>query len=93
MRKNLSLKIFQDLITRGKSLPPISTSRIFDDIATLPFSSGTTGLPKGVMLTHRNLVSNIMMCQSCLSDSFSPTTSILILFNKLLIFNVICVLI
>ena len=26
------------------------------DVATLPFSSGTTGLPKGVMLTHKNLV-------------------------------------
>jgi acyl-CoA synthetase (AMP-forming)/AMP-acid ligase II len=26
------------------------------DIAVLPYSSGTTGLPKGVMLTHRNLV-------------------------------------
>lgn len=29
------------------------------DIAVLPFSSGTTGLPKGVMLTHRNLVANL----------------------------------
>jgi long-subunit acyl-CoA synthetase (AMP-forming) len=28
------------------------------DLATLPYSSGTTGLPKGVMLTHRNLVAN-----------------------------------
>ena len=27
-------------------------------IAALPYSSGTTGLPKGVMLTHRNLVTN-----------------------------------
>lgn len=32
-----------------------------DDLAVLPFSSGTTGWPKGVMLSHKNLVSN---CQS-----------------------------
>ncbi|NPA06312.1 MAG: 4-coumarate--CoA ligase family protein [Chloroflexi bacterium] len=31
-----------------------------EDIAVLPYSSGTTGLPKGVMLTHRNLVANIV---------------------------------
>ena len=30
-----------------------------NDVAVLPYSSGTTGLPKGVMLTHRNLVANI----------------------------------
>jgi len=28
-------------------------------VAVLPYSSGTTGLPKGVMLTHRNLVANV----------------------------------
>ncbi|MGC1489685.1 MAG: AMP-binding protein, partial [Albidovulum sp.] len=34
-----------------------------EDVAALPYSSGTTGLPKGVMLTHRNLVVNVDQCQ------------------------------
>jgi acyl-CoA synthetase (AMP-forming)/AMP-acid ligase II len=33
------------------------------DLAVLPYSSGTTGLPKGVMLTHRNLVANLLQIQ------------------------------
>lgn len=32
-----------------------------EDVAVLPYSSGTTGLPKGVMLTHYNLVSQICL--------------------------------
>jgi acyl-CoA synthetase (AMP-forming)/AMP-acid ligase II len=35
------------------------------DLAVLPYSSGTTGLPKGVMLSHRNLVSNLSQVQVC----------------------------
>lgn len=37
-----------------------------EDLAALPYSSGTTGFPKGVMLTHRNLVS--MLCQMQAND-------------------------
>ena len=33
------------------------------DLAALPYSSGTTGLPKGVMLTHANLVANLVQLE------------------------------
>ena len=39
-----------------------------DDLAVLPYSSGTTGLPKGVMLTHENLVANLIQIQDAFSD-------------------------
>ena len=35
-----------------------------DDLAFLVYSSGTTGHPKGVMLTHRNIVSNTLMIKA-----------------------------
>jgi acyl-CoA synthetase (AMP-forming)/AMP-acid ligase II len=43
-----------------------------EDIAVLPYSSGTTGLPKGVMLTHHNLASNVkqlLALESLTSDA------------------------
>ena len=43
-----------------------------EDIVALPYSSGTTGLPKGVMLTHRNLVANL--CQSETAKDFGGYT-------------------
>ena len=43
---------------------------VTEHVVVLPYSSGTTGLPKGVMLTHRNLVVNID--QSLQSTDVTP---------------------
>src|SRR5580658_1785545 len=37
-----------------------------DDVVALPYSSGTTGLCKGVMLTHRNMAANVEQILACL---------------------------
>lgn len=43
--------------------PPVAIDAARDVVA-LPYSSGTTGLPKGVMLTHKNLVANLMQVEA-----------------------------
>lgn len=40
-----------------------------EDLALLQYTGGTTGFPKGVMLTHYNLVSNLQMCEAWLYKS------------------------
>jgi acyl-CoA synthetase (AMP-forming)/AMP-acid ligase II len=53
-----------------------------EDLCALPFSSGTTGLPKGVMLTHHNLVSNMrQMEQMKLFDENDKLVCVLPLFH------------
>jgi acyl-CoA synthetase (AMP-forming)/AMP-acid ligase II len=47
-----------ELLTQGHPAPEVSTSSA-TDLAVLPYSSGTTGRAKGVMLTHRNLIANV----------------------------------
>jgi len=49
-------------LARGSSLPDLESGD-GEAVLLLPFSSGTTGKPKGVMLTHRNYIANIVQME------------------------------
>ncbi|CBY02307.1 hypothetical protein IAQ61_006892 [Plenodomus lingam] len=42
-----------------------------EDLSFLAYSSGTTGLPKGVMLTHRNIVADLLMAQGAVGHWYT----------------------
>jgi acyl-CoA synthetase (AMP-forming)/AMP-acid ligase II len=50
---------FSSLLSPSTAVLPRIESAPDSTVAALPYSSGTTGLPKGVMLSHTNLVSNV----------------------------------
>ena len=51
---------YQSLVKDTGSLFPSTVNLDYkNDVAVLPYSSGTTGLPKGVMLTHYNVTANV----------------------------------
>ncbi|QIH10259.1 MULTISPECIES: long-chain-fatty-acid--CoA ligase FadD2 [unclassified Pseudomonas] len=51
---------------RGQSLKPQAAG--LDDVAVLQYTGGTTGLAKGAMLTHGNLVANMQQVRACLGQ-------------------------
>ena len=46
------------------------TNIALDDIAVLQYAGGTTGVAKGAMLTHRNLIANLIQCDTFLGAAF-----------------------
>ncbi|WP_095106781.1 long-chain-fatty-acid--CoA ligase FadD2 [Pseudomonas sp. Irchel 3E20] len=51
---------------RGHDIKPLDVS--LDDVAVLQYTGGTTGLAKGAMLTHANLVANMQQARACLGQ-------------------------
>lgn len=57
--------------------------RSINDVCFLPYSSGTTGLPKGVELTHRNLIANMQQVNEDQIKCHSETTGKLLVNFKI----------
>src|SRR5271157_2873420 len=64
-KEHLELKNLSELINLGRQhkdpelLEQRKAAILPDDVATIIYTSGTTGNPKGVMLTHNNIISNL----------------------------------
>ena len=65
---------FASLLESDAQVPEVDINPR-EDLVALPYSSGTTGLPKGVMLTHYNLVAN--MCQMEGLDYFTENDTLI----------------
>jgi long-chain acyl-CoA synthetase len=76
-KQTAQMHSFHRLIHSCPSTPPTGIEIGENDLAALPYSSGTTGLPKGVMLSHKNFVVNAVQ---------SVATARLTIDDRLLIF-------
>ena len=60
---------FNDAMAKGRSLSLAEASPASGDIAVLQYTGGTTGVAKGAMLTHRNLVANMLQAKALMGSN------------------------
>lgn len=58
--------LFKEIMKEQPITDPVLDINCDEELAILQYTGGTTGFPKGVMLTHRNLIANSKMCQAWL---------------------------
>ena len=64
---------YERLLASGRD-EPIDEPVAPDDLCLLPFTSGTTGAPKGIMLSHSQLIWNVINCVSAIEFSDDDVT-------------------
>ena len=66
VERRANVYFFRELVARYGANPPKIEINPKEDLAALQYTGGTTGISKGAMLTHMNLVSNAVMCKEWL---------------------------
>ncbi|AQU82945.1 MULTISPECIES: AMP-binding protein [unclassified Halomonas] len=69
---------FRDALKKGASLSHTEVSRSLDDLAALQYTGGTTGMPKGAMLTHCNLVANMLQARAAIGEHLTDGEELVI---------------
>lgn len=71
---------FRDLIKKYPAQPPEIAIDPDQDVAVLPYTGGTTGLPKAAVLTHGNLVACQAQARAFWQDVLSPGSDVIVAF-------------
>ncbi|WP_295484895.1 long-chain-fatty-acid--CoA ligase FadD1 [uncultured Pseudomonas sp.] len=69
---------FNEALAKGKGQPVTEASPEANDVAVLQYTGGTTGVAKGAMLTHRNLVANMLQCRALMGSNLQEGSEIII---------------
>ncbi|MDU9415700.1 long-chain-fatty-acid--CoA ligase FadD1 [Pseudomonas sp. zfem005] len=67
-----------DALAKGRGKPVKDASPAAGDIAVLQYTGGTTGVAKGAMLTHRNLIANMLQCKALMGANLNEGCEVLI---------------
>ncbi|MGI2143735.1 long-chain-fatty-acid--CoA ligase FadD [Shewanella frigidimarina] len=69
---------FRDALSKGRRLQYIKANISGEDLAFLQYTGGTTGVSKGAMLSHKNVVSNVLQANGAYSPALDDGTEFVV---------------
>jgi long-chain acyl-CoA synthetase len=79
---------FTEAISKGKYENPEPVSLGHEDIAFLQYTGGTTGVSKGAVLTHRNMVANVLQSEAWMGPSLREASGQMVLITALPLYHI-----